>query len=454
MDIAGKMTMLDDIFSSYLLKNSTQREFCRDASNFLSGISAKSGRPKKISVSIVDNSKCEKEPFFGMRIFPETYEMDKLLNSMLNPENQTVSLKKIVDQWRVIPNWVMEIDSRVFERMSINFNPQELTAMALHEVGHTIYSDRKIEGFYRALRECQIRHDAARRASAKILYFLYMIPLTLACGMKNWSVTSEDLREEIFADQSVQKLGYSEHLISAYEKIIKSYGSSTVISRKENEDSIKSSVTWCELNLTDLVRRKNKLKDELYATGSSTNSSFIRTVVQKIMKALKIRASERYSGNVVMESLSLESFDDPTTFVNENCLEYDKIEFAKLTNAIEAMIRSEKHSVAVATEGFFRRNKKDEVPSQLDVDTIFVEVDRIENHADRRYVLDLIYNQEEKIERFKERFQYDDSLRRKYEHKMEAMLKELASMRQAVLDKRSFDKRYKVFVKCPAGYEG
>ena len=454
MDIANKMRMLEDIFSSYLLKNSTQKEFCRDASSFLTAISNKSGNPKKITVTIVDNSNCEKEPFFGMRIFPETYEMEKLLCSILNPDNQTVSLKTIIGRWRTIPNWVMEIDSRVFERMSINFNPQELTAMALHEVGHTIYSDRKIEGFYRALRECQIRHDAARRASAKILYFLYMIPLTLTCGMRNWSITPEDLREEFFADQSVQKLGYSEHLISAYEKIIKSYGNSTVISRKESDDAIKSSVTWCELNLTDLVRRKNKLKDELYATGTSTNSSFIRRMIQNIMKALKIRTSERYSGNIVTESVSLESFDDPTTFVNNNFLEYDKIEFAKLVSAIEAMIRSEQHSVAVATEGFFRKNKKDEIPSQLDVDTIFVEVDRIENHADRRYVLDLIYNQEEKIERFKERFQYDDSLRRKYEHKMDAMLKELASMRQAVLDKRSFDKRYKVFVKYPAGYEG
>ena len=95
-----------------------------------------------------------------------------------------------------------------------------------------------------------------------------------------------------------------------------------------------------------------------------------------------------------------------------------------------------------------------EIPSQLDVDTLFVEVDRIENHADRRYVLDLIYYQEEKINHFMELCELNEALERKYKGKMQSMLRELQNMRNAVLAKRSFEKEYKVFVKCPVGYEG
>ena len=88
------------------------------------------------------------------------------------------------------------------------------------------------------------------------------------------------------------------------------------------------------------------------------------------------------------------------------------------------------------------------------MDTIYVEVDRIQNHADRRYVLDLIYHQEEKIQNFLELCDVNPELKGKYHGKMQSMLKELESMRQAVLAKRNFDKQYKVFVKYPAGYEG
>ena len=108
----------------------------------------------------------------------------------------------------------------------------------------------------------------------------------------------------------------------------------------------------------------------------------------------------------------------------------------------------------IAQEAMFRKKKKSIVPSQLDVDTIFVEVDRIQNHADRRYVLDLIYTQEEKITTFLEMYEKDEMMMNKHKTKMEGMLKQLASMRQCVLDKRSFDKQYKVFVKYPVGYEG
>ena len=73
---------------------------------------------------------------------------------------------------------------------------------------------------------------------------------------------------------------------------------------------------------------------------------------------------------------------------------------------------------------------------------------------DRRFVLDLIYDQEEKIEKFEELFEFDKSLKEKYKAKLERMKEELAGFRQQVLAKKNFEKSYKVFVKYPDGYEG
>ena len=153
------------------------------------------------------------------------------------------------------------------------------------------------------------------------------------------------------------------------------------------------------------------------------------------MHSLCIGEKTRYTGNIVMEA----SYDfDDNNYATEKELIYDMKGFNALVNRINSLKESTKNDIA--TEAFFKRNKKPEIPTQLDVDTIFVEVDRIQNHADRRYVLDLIYNQEEKINKFLELCEANDDLGRKYNSKMHAMLAELQSMRKAVLAKRSFDK--------------
>ena len=443
MNISDKITILDEAFSSYLM-NKNEKELCKKIAVVLKAFS----NNKEFSVSIVCGNNNAKEPFFGMRIFPSISELMKICNSMTESEDNLISLNEMCKRWKNIEAWDIEIDCRIFDRMTINFNPQEMTAMLLHEVGHTIYSDKKIEMFYRVFKECRIRMKSSQKASAKLLYFFYMIPLSLTCGLRDWKVTSYDLKEEIFADQSVSKLGYGEHLISAYDKIIHAYGDSSGYSdESRKEDAITNSVNWCNLNISDLVHRRNKMKDELYNTGAKSNSSYIHKVVSTILSQISATTMERHTGNIVMESFDFSNDD----FIKDNKIIYDIKGFNKLANMVNSAVESANNKVAMEA---FGKNKKPVVPSQLEVDTIFVEVDRIQNHADRRYVLDLIYNQEEKIYKFMELFEFNKDLKGKYEGKMQSMLKELDSMRRAVLDKRNFDKQYKVFVKYPQGYEG
>lgn len=444
MDVKQKVSMLDDIFSAYLL-NHNEKTFCRDTTTVLNAFSQ-----KDFVINIIDESD-ENESFFGMRIFPSDDYMIELCTQITSGK-EAPSISSMIKRWKNIKSWVIEIDSRVFDRMIINFNPSELTAMLLHEIGHTVYSDRKMEMFARVYRECNVRMKMADKAAVKMLYFLYQIPLTVLCGFRNWEVTSIDLKEEIFADMSVQKLGYGEHLISAFEKIIKKCGNSTGYSSKM-EDSVEQSITWCNLNVADLEKRQQKIKDELYLTGKRTNSSFVRNIIKGIMDKLHIRKKERYTGNIVMESNISIDFSD-SMFYNNNELVYDFGKINKLKNSIRVAKESVNNSIAQEALFGNKKNKKNEIPSQLDVDTIFVEIDRMENHADRRYVLDLIYHQEEKIENFKERFAYDKELKQKHARHMENMLSELESMRRTVLAKRNFDRDYKVFVRYPAGYEG
>ena len=174
MNISDKITILDEAFSSYLM-NKNEKELCKKIAVVLKAFS----NNKEFSVSIVCGNNNAKEPFFGMRIFPSISELMKICNSMTESEDNLISLNEMCKRWKNIEAWDIEIDCRIFDRMTINFNPQEMTAMLLHEVGHTIYSDKKIEMFYRVFKECRIRMKSSQKASAKLLYFFYMIPLSL-----------------------------------------------------------------------------------------------------------------------------------------------------------------------------------------------------------------------------------------------------------------------------------
>jgi len=445
VDVSKKVSLLDDEFANYM-ETLDETRFCKNVGSILGSLS--NGKLFKINIIYIRNY--GQEPFFGMRIFPRRSAIMSYISSITRSSDEIKSLKNLCDRWKNITDWDIEIDSRIFDRNMINFNPQEMTAMLLHEIGHTVYSDKKIEMFCRVYRDCRLRLSSADKEGAKAVYTLYLIPLTLLCGMREWKVTSIDLREEMFADQSVQKLGYGEHLISAYSKIIKTCGSNGYQTETHMENELETSMDWCNLNVKDLARRKEKLKDELYSTGKHTYSIYIKEMIQDIMNKLEIRKIEKYTGNVVLESSLTIDFSD-NEFLDTYRLYYDMKKFSNMERNWHSLRDCAQR--AIATEAFGKK-KKDEIPSQLDVDTIFVEVDRIQNHADRRYVLDLIYTQEEKIEHFLELCEYNNELKDKYYGKMQSMLKELESMRQAVLAKRNFDKQYRVFVKYPAGYEG
>ena len=111
------------------------------------------------------------------------------------------------------------------------------------------------------------------------------------------------------------------------------------------------------------------------------------------------------------------------------------------------MISSEE----IALESVMNRRKKikTELPSQYEIDAISIEVDKITNHHDRIFVLDLIYEVLERVNNFEEAISPDPSLVRKWTGKINSMKDSLDKLRQATLEKKSFPSSYKFFVKLP-----
>ena len=440
------LTLMDDSYNKYLVGDISQAEMCRNLAAALSSFPYDAGK-KEFTVQVTSN-KTGNEKFFGMRVYPDIEEMDDFCKDLVN-EGDKIRFTDIVKKWKKIDKWFLEIDGTCFDRNQFNFNPKELTALTLHEIGHIIYSDKPIEGFYRAYQEVKARMNSSDKATQKLMYDIYMIPLTLACMQRRWVNGKNEVQLEIIADKTVVELGYGQYLLEALDKITRAIGS---LNSQNNQDELNSSMNWCQQNITDIMKRKEQLKDELYYRAVRTKSNYMKAMTIIILDKLGFKLRERYTGYVVENTIELLS--DPEVMQKYMPI-VDAMESAKFDKFYNMMHSSN----SIAMEAIFNKRKKVkvELPSQYEIDAIAVEVDKITNHHDRIYVLDLIYEVLERINNFEEAISPDPSLVKKWSAKIRQMKDELEALRQAVLAKKTFATSYKFFVKLPeaaSDYEG
>ena len=436
--------LIENTFSDYMIGKINEKAFLSKLETALDNLPFNS--EKSFSVNISKNKSMGKD-FFGFNVFPEIDKLEDICNKIANDD---VKFKDIVKRWRSIKEWEIVIDSLVFDRSFIAFNPKELTAMLLHEIGHVTQSDEPIEQFYRAYLESKSRLKNADKVSKKVLYILYTIPLAVACTSRRWVNDKNEIKLEISADKSLIETGYAEHLINAFDKIIKASGS---INRSEdmNYREIESNVEWANMNIVDVIKRRDKLKDSLYYKAIQTNSGYIQALCARILNFLGVRMRERYTG-AVAESCMLNELINGEITLETHVPFYDIKKFGQ----IEARIVREQNALEVANEAFFnkRKNSKVNIPDEYDLDRIYVAIDDIQNNYDKVYVLDLIYEQIEKLNDFEEAISMDETKSKKWAPKIEEMRQRLATLRKTVLSKNIAKKEYKVFVKYPEGYEG
>lgn len=387
--------------------------------------------------------------FFGMECYPSQECLEDICAKTADPE---IRFKDLCKAWRRIDNWDILLDSLLFDRNFITFNPKELTAMLLHEVGHVILSDKPVEYFYRSYVGAKTRMKMADKASMQVLYLLLQIPFAVACAQKFWVNSANELNLEIAADKTLIATGYAEHLVTAFDKIIRACGSINSTDAQKYK-AVETSMDWCCSNITDIVRRREKLKDELYYTAIRSNSGYMKSLCARILDWLGVRMQERYTGAVVESSMCLEYCNGDITFE-----QYKPVFNFKRWVAIESQLNIARSGteVEIATEGFFnkRKKKKIDMPSMYDLDRISIEIDGIENEYDRVYVLDLIYACLERVNDFEEAISADPMELKKYEGRIAQFRTQLDELRQRVLAKKIVPKQYKVFVKVPEEYAG
>lgn len=432
---------MDDAFLDYESHKINDATLCKRLSSLLHQLSVHLKFPKDFEVTIIDG----KNDFLGICTYPDLSE----LNNVFAKLDETSGAKFCRDWVVGIKKYVIEIDKNCFDKSVINFNNKEMTAMMLHELSHVAFSNKKCEVIYNSYKinrkDLRFGEKNAVRASQRVLY---AIPALVACGMHTLTTGRNGEREEYICDQIFGIDSYKVHLHNALDKVIKAYGTTLVTNDKASEQKLDGMMKWCNFNISELSTRRRLLKDDITYQSASTHSKVLRKAYVNIMTRFGIGLADRYTYNQVATESVFDAIDSGELQLTGLYQKYVPVDSnPKAVQALEGVIKT-----ALATEAY-KCKKPPKAPSDYDIDIIAVELDRIENHYDRMYVLDLIYN---KIDQITEYMEYNESIGQpnKDKQRCQMQLRTLEKLRIAVLNKRTVKSDLKYYVNYPKGYEG
>ena len=436
---------IDDLFLEYESHKISESTFCKRLANQLHQISVRLNFPKDFEVCIIDG----KNEYMGISVYPDQSDLNNVFANLDETSSTKFNTNWLID----IKKYIIEIDKNVFDKTVISFNNKEFTAMLLHELSHVAFSNKKSEIIYNSYKinraTLKFGEKNAVRASQRIMY---AIPALIACGMHTLTVGRNGNAEEYICDQIFGIDSYKIHLHNALDKIIKAYGNTIVSNSKMSEQKIDNVMKWCNCNISELSTRRRLIKDDITYQSASTHSRSIRRAYLNVMARLGIGMADKYTHMQVATESVFDKIDSGELKLSGLLQSYtiidtDLTSVRALENVINTSLRQD-----IVTESF-KSKKPPKLPSDYDIDIISVEIDKIENHYDRMYVLDLIYN---KIDQITEFIEYSEATGtyNKYKFKCESQLKALEKLRLAVLDKRTVKNDLRFIVNYPKGYEG
>ena len=412
-----------------------------------------------------------KEPFFGVRVFPSIGDMEAIIRAMLVDHKKYSDLRLM---WRKVYNWHIEIDGQLFDRSQVTLTPEEIVAMIIQSWGKTVEECIPLERFAEACDEwfyikplSQLPNpnpvyaglhalSIDKKEKLKVMHLLFMIPLWVSCKSPEVLYEAPERSMVAYVPNIMHWRTLENYKVvypTAVAKIVRAFGNTFDKGEAHNIDTIDYYVRWALLNAVDQTRRYRDMKDNLLQLAHITTGNYIAALVIKILNDFSIGLRERYTGAILESAqmteviMSRDELLDKYSTVNSYG---NDVKDGLAEAAVEALVRNMKKDALNA-------KKAPLLPSDYDIDVIGVEVDRISNHHDRVYVLDLIYRQIEEIQKVLQWYDTvdpDSSKATRVRTKGESQLKQLSAYRAAVMKKRDFNTDYKVFVRVPEGYEG
>lgn len=403
---------------------------------------------------------------FVVRTYPQVYdgcELFKFCEFLASHKSR----QELLEVWKKNSAWNVEINlgcvkhSMYQQEGNYNIPSDGLASMLLIDILNVVKSESVVDTIYDAYcdsyitdTEFDVRRDGA---DVTALSKLYIIPILTACFTKDWIVMMNDVHLSKSLSITVSGLDdmipktYLDAYRCAIAQIIKNNGNTPFMKTPEEKfQAVSERMLWATRHYRDYVRRRSFLRDEIIHYAMRTCSPTLRVIYLFFLNMMGMELHERYTGAAVEGLIT----DNQHLFTNPDIMLKYSIErnpkrYSQFSVAANRMAVTEAYK---PKKGIFRIRPK--LPSEKEIDMIFVDIDRMSDQYSRKTVLNSIYELIDKITAFEDYYSDDPVVKERYSATINDMLSRLDDARVEVLNKRSFKDNYKVFVNCPEGYEG
>ena len=356
-------------------------------------------------------------PLCIMSVYPEVNTVSRIVDAIIKEESDTV----VGALWRQNTEWVIEIDYRVLEGKDIFFTDSELTALLLHEIGHTVYSNSIPQRVTKILKYEYANFSMGLKELFSKGGFKQMLelPIYRECRFDSYS-SKERLKHELKADLFAVKNGYGLDLESALNKMT-DYAATKNILGNDMETDTKMSASL----VNAMARRKvNVSRSNFNKMMLDTPSTFIRNALSGISKNVYKESVE--SG---VDSVALSAMAETANRIYENAYYREAFEL-------------------------FRKKLKRIDP--FTIDYIKVRINEMKNNDDKLMILSYIRNKLDLIDYY---IGLMDTGNNQYiftnnRNELLNMKAALLKLRKDVLDYRIPETKYGVQIVYPDGYLG
>ena len=216
-----------------------------------------------------------KDPCYVMSVYPDQSTIDKIVNSIINSES-TSMVKEI---WSKNTHWNIEIDKKIFDNKYVDLTSNEITALLLHEIGHTVISNSvptRISNILK-LEYAKVSGPVKKVFSKTKLSALLALPIFDVCGFESKSSDAKTVKNELDADKFAYQMGYKDALNSALKKFVDT-GSNTVANTKKTLGFSVEVIN--QLKKREAKSAKNKLEKLRDSLGDSMVVSHINSIIR------------------------------------------------------------------------------------------------------------------------------------------------------------------------------
>lgn len=362
---------------------------------------------------------------FIMCVYPEVEDLQNRTNNLIKLLNDG-KVVEFTEAWNNIPNWNIEIDSRLFDPMSsIHLdNGAQFVAILCHELGHVMNTHPTMLAYNYQKNKVMYKMYEKVFMNKPIISMLFLPMFVCVSGLRIVIQKPSNDINEIAADMRVPD-EYKPHLMNYIQfHILNKPNSGVVMTGEEFSNEQDRGIQFTRSCLSLMKKRRHIIKAQLAAQYKVSESPYFKEIcaaTAKVVSKAKIDSEKRdLTGDKYIE----ESFNRI----------HDEV-IKESTAILEAMNVTER-----------------------DITLLMVDIENMRTPEDKSHVLNVIYDYIEAVEHkiSKNSKKFKDVDRIPVDATLELRLKQLNDLKKKAMDTpvSQYGDHYGVFVRYPAGYEG